>query len=233
MRLLVVTHHAGDHLGRLAPRARAAGVRVTECFAPAGNWPAMDAFDALVVMGGAMQVWETGAHPWLEGEGEFIRAALRDHAKPYLGICFGHQLLAHALGGEVGPARHPEIGVLGVAAGGPLLPKATMAAQWHSAEVLRPPDGFEVGASSTACAIQSLHGPHAVHSVQFHPEVTRDTVLAWVDWPETLPDMPETEKAALRRDYGDAMDRHEAVLDRLAEDVFDGWWREVVARGAC
>jgi len=225
MRLLVVTHHAGDHLGRLAPCAGAAGARVTECFAPAGNWPAMDAFDALVVMGGAMQVWENGAHPWLKGERGFIRAALRDHAKPYLGICFGHQLLAHALGGGVGPARHPEIGVFGVA-GGPLLPKATMAAQWHSAEVLRPPDGFEVGASSPACAIQSLHGPRAVHSVQFHPEVTRDTVLGWVDWPETLPEMPEAEKADLRARFGDEMTRHDAALEGLAKQVFTQWWND-------
>ena len=78
--------------------------------------PDLDGFDALWVMGGPMDVWEEEAHPWLVTEKEVIRKAVIDRGMPYLGFCLGHQLLADALGGTVGPAKIPEVGVMEVAA---------------------------------------------------------------------------------------------------------------------
>ena len=63
--------------------------------------PALEDYDALLVMGGAQDVWQEAEHPWLTAEKRAIRAAVLEHEVPYLGICLGHQLLASALGGEV------------------------------------------------------------------------------------------------------------------------------------
>ena len=80
--------------------------------------PALDTFDALWVLGGVMQVWETDKYPWFVDELDLIRRAV-EAGKPYFGICFGHQLLAAALGGEVGPAEVAEFGVIPVRRSGP------------------------------------------------------------------------------------------------------------------
>ena len=73
--------------------------------------PAFDGFDALMVMGGPMDVWDDAIYPWLEAEKALIRRAVRDLDMPFLGLCLGHQLLAAALGGEVAKGE-PEIGLI-------------------------------------------------------------------------------------------------------------------------
>lgn len=74
----------------------------------------MDGYDALWVLGGPMNVWQEDSHPWLVAEKAFIKRAVMDEGTPFLGLCLGHQLLAEVLGGSVGPAETPEIGVLPV-----------------------------------------------------------------------------------------------------------------------
>ena len=71
--------------------------------------PAIEDFDWLMVMGGSPHTWEADIHPWLPPEKEFIARAL-DHDKIILGICFGAQLLAEALGGKVFTSQNKEIG---------------------------------------------------------------------------------------------------------------------------
>ncbi len=63
--------------------------------------PSLDSFDMLVMMGGYMSVYEEDRHPWLVGEKEFIRQAIRS-GKAVLGVCLGAQLIASALGGRCG-----------------------------------------------------------------------------------------------------------------------------------
>lgn len=149
--------------------------------------PNLDAFDVLMVMGGPMDVWQTALHPWLQMEVAAIREWVAVRRRPFLGFCLGHQLLAEALGGTVGPARQPEIGVMSVTlteAGrrSPFLvdvPFEIPCLQWHSAEVIRAPDEVEVLASSPACTVNAMSwGEHAL-SIQFHVEITPTTVEEW------------------------------------------------------
>src|SRR5512137_1534563 len=69
----------------------------------------VDSFAAVVVLGGPMNVYEEGAHPFLREEDLLIREVLREEI-PFLGICLGAQLLAKACGARVMKAAHKEVG---------------------------------------------------------------------------------------------------------------------------
>lgn len=124
--------------------------------------------------------------PWSETTAAWIRQAVAQ-AMPLFGVCYGHQLMAHALGGEVGYLPDaPEIGTLPVtclpaAATDPLLataPPQFSAHLTHFQTVLRLPPGAQALARSAQDAHQAVrYAPNAV-SVQFHPEFTPDILTA-------------------------------------------------------
>jgi len=74
--------------------------------------PDLEPYDLMLVMGGPQDVWEEDQYPWMRTEKAAIRTFVMDMRRPYLGVCLGHQLLANAIGGKVGTAETPEIGVL-------------------------------------------------------------------------------------------------------------------------
>ncbi len=77
--------------------------------------PDLGGYDLLLVMGGAMDVWEKDQYRWLSAEVAAIREWTIARNRPYFGVCLGLQLLAEAMGGEVGKARAQEVGVMDVA----------------------------------------------------------------------------------------------------------------------
>jgi len=139
-----------------------------------GALPALDAIAAVVVTGSSAMVSERA--PWSEAAAAWLADVARA-GTPVLGICYGHQLLAHGLGGEVG--RNPngrEIGTVTVDVEDPddaLLghgPPRLTVQETHRESVLRLPPGARRLAGNRADPHQAFRFGERAWGVQFHPE---------------------------------------------------------------
>ena len=123
----------------------------------------------LILSGGPASVYAPGA-PQLDSR-------LLELGVPVLGICYGMQLLAHALGGVVEQAEVGEFGrsELSVHDPGRLLaglPREQACWMSHRDSVMAPPPGFTPLASSTASPVAAFEDPaRGIYAIQFHPEV--------------------------------------------------------------
>jgi GMP synthase-like glutamine amidotransferase len=133
-------------------------------------------YDLIVSLGS-----ECSAHgnlvPWVRRELRLLKDAVRADV-PVLGICFGSQLLARALGGVAKRAPHAEIGWVEIRTLEPALVPAGPWMQWHYDTFTVPPDA--------SLLAESPAGPQAYTAarnlgLQFHPEVTPQIVAGWVD----------------------------------------------------
>lgn len=148
--------------------------------------PVPDGFDALIVMGGPMNVHQHQAHPWLAREKAAIRAALAAR-KRVLGICLGAQLIADALGATVRRNAEREIGWWPVELNDagraqlPSLPSRFTAFHWHE-DSYALPQGAQCLAGSAACAQQAFsYDGGRVLGLQFHLEVRLDDARRWFE----------------------------------------------------
>ena len=152
---------------------------------------------------------------WVAREVALLRGAAAAGV-PVLGLCFGGQALAVALGGDVELAAAPEVGWLAVQTHAPDVVPPGPWLQFHW-EVFRPPPGARELARSPAGPAAFVHGPHL--AVQFHPEATPEICVDWAEHErERLAPLgltPEGLREQASRDGAEAA--------RQAHRLFDAW----------
>lgn len=224
--ILVIEHEADDPVSLVGEWLRAAGARLDERLAWAGDpLPGdLSGHDALLVMGGAMGAHDDAEHAWLTAVKALFREAAADSV-PALGICLGHQLAAVALGGRV--TVNPlgkQVGLLPVgwragaaedelfgAVAGP-----RRALQWNDDIVATLPDGATELATATTGEVQAARFAPTVWGIQWHPEVDDVLVRRWIA-EEGLPDGsdPETHLSALREARAELDEAWQPLAERF------------------
>lgn len=140
---------------------------------------------AVLVTGSSCSAYDSA--PWIAGLGEVLARWARAGV-PTLGVCFGHQLLAQALGGTV--EKHPagrEVGTVLIdltdaGAEDPLFagfPRRFAANALHGDHVPRLPSGAINLAANAMVPVQAFGWGEHVRTVQFHPEFTGEAMRAY------------------------------------------------------
>lgn len=172
MQKIVIIDYGSQVTQLIARRVREAGVysEIVSCDIAAGDLRGMHP-NGLVLSGGPASVLADGS-PALNPE--FLRLGV-----PVLGICYGMQLLAHTLGGQLSPSSDREYGpaLLTMSAASPLWHglERTMPTQvWmsHGDRVSALPPGFRtIGSTETLDIAAMADEQRRVYALQFHPEV--------------------------------------------------------------
>ncbi|MDO9368315.1 MAG: glutamine amidotransferase [Sphingopyxis sp.] len=146
--------------------------------------------DLLIMMGGPMGVYEQDQHPWIACQMRRLARRL-EAGRPTLGVCFGAQMMAAALGARVYPGPAKEVGfhpldVVDTAS--PLRHLAsTPVLHWHG-DTFDLPDDVELLASSAAYRHQAFRRGNNILALQFHGEMGLDPRFdEWLrQWPDAL-----------------------------------------------
>jgi GMP synthase (glutamine-hydrolysing) len=185
-------------------------------------------YDAVLILGGAMNVDEGERHGWIAAEEALLRELLA-HEVPLLGLCLGGQLLAAAAGAQPRRASHPEIGWRQVEIAiegaddpllGPLAPSFE-AFQWHSYEFPLPPGAAPL-ARSEVC-LQACRLGERAWALQFHPEVSAADARHWIDDYRADPDAVRIgiDPAAL----GPETEQKIGAFNQLGRELCGRWLR--------
>ena len=230
MKALVVTHEETSRPGFVGDRLVERGVDLhVHVMVPDNAQPAdfqplpSEAFDVLVVTGSYWSVYEDAIKPWIGAELDLIRRS-HDRGTPVLGICFGGQALAAALGGSVELSPETEIGWYEISPpDGSTLPiSAGPWMEWHH-DRFHLPEGAELLASTEICP-QLFRAGRSV-GTQFHPEISIELASEWLyaasdDYLDSV--------GVVRDEMLAEVARHEAANRRNCFELVD-WFLDDVA----
>jgi GMP synthase-like glutamine amidotransferase len=189
MRVLIIAHDHVSPPGPVAERFRHHGFEVDEFLVVSEadyaepnvvrEFPNLADYDVIVPMGAPWGAWDDERiGNWLEPELEFLTKAITQDT-PIFGICFGGQLLARALGGNVAPGPKPEIGWTVVHTDRPDLVSAGPWFQFHYDRWQLPLGATEIARNPAASQAFLINNSMAV---QFHPELNAAGLKGWLDW---------------------------------------------------
>lgn len=148
---------------------------------------------AVLLLGSEWSVVDPVRPEVLAAEVELVRSAQTDGV-PVLGLCYGAQVVAHALGGRVARAPAPEVGLVAVDSDDPDLVPTGPWWEFHT-DVVTPPSQARVVARNR-CGVQAFVVPGIV-AVQFHPEVRPATLDDWLGRFPELAEVTGTDRATL------------------------------------
>ena len=186
--VLVIQHMLEDSIGLLGEMMQERSILFDTVYATQDPLPDLIHYDALIVLGGLEYAGDDEVHPYLNQEKALIRQAVAQDI-PYLGICLGGQLLAHAMGAQVLRNAQTEIGF-----SEPQftwegkqdrffqgLPGYQQVFHWHS-------DTFEVPASGVLLAKgengvnQAFRFGERAYGLQYHIELTPEMFDTWLSF---------------------------------------------------
>ncbi|MFN2361403.1 MAG: glutamine amidotransferase [Marinobacter sp.] len=185
-----------------------------------------DDWGGIVITGSPAMV--SDREPWSEHTASWLARAV-EAGVPVLGVCYGHQLLAHALGGEVG--FHPrgretgthQVELLDSALDDPLfggLPRQFPAQLTHRQSVLRLPENALLLGRNDFEAHQAFRLGECAWGVQFHPEFSAEVMRGYLEV-----QTPDLQKEGLDADalLAGVRDAPEAssLLDRFSRIVMN------------
>ncbi len=233
MKALVICHEDTLGAGHVEARLRERGLDVAVLtLVPDATRPDRPAalpdhrdYDIVVSMGSAWSVYDDDTiGAWIHDEVDLLRDA-HDSGTPALGICFGGQALAAALGGEVTKADVTEMGWFEIEAVGDALPIPTGPwLEWHH-DCFVPPPGAELLAT-TPDAPQLFRMGRSV-GTQFHPEISPELMTGWL---QMAPDDYLAEHGATREKLlGDVQARE--INNRDNCHALVDWFVDEVAAG--
>ena len=193
--------------------------------------PNIDTYDAMIVMGGPMDTWQEETYPWLKTEKENIHNFVSIKKKPYLGLCLGAQLLGEAIGGKVRKMKIPEIGVLNVSVLNNKsifkgLDKNLKALQWHSYEVCDLPSSANLLASSPECKVQAFSSKNAF-GLQFHVELTNETVPQWACVPEYKSALENTLGQNALGKFKKDVEKNLNIFNKTAKIIYENFKKKI------
>jgi GMP synthase (glutamine-hydrolysing) len=230
---VVLRHVAFEDLGSFATILGRHGFTIATREAGLDDLAAIDplAPDLLIALGGPIGVYEEESYPFIADELRLLERRLAAD-RPTLGICFGAQLMARALGAAVYPGSGKEIGwgpLLLTDAGAAsclahLAPEMTEVLHWHG-------DTFDLPADASLLASTSRYPNQAFAwgkslALQFHAEVTQRGLERWfIGHACEIAATDGIDVAELRRDTS----RWAARLARQGALCLDAWLREAMA----
>lgn len=196
--MLIVMHVPSEGPGTLGSFlvSRNVDIRTVRLYEGESLPPDPSGLDAIVSMGGPMNVYEDEKYPFLAPETLFLREAL-GKGVPMMGICLGAQMIARAAGARITLSPKKEVGwgrvsLTEAGIGDTLfrgLPSTLEVLQWHE-DMFHVPERGTLLATSEDCPHQAFRLGKAF-GVQFHVEVTREMLSEWFARSEELPGILE------------------------------------------
>ena len=237
MPLLILQHDEVEHAGRLGEILSELGHRldVRELFGGDEVPGDLDGIDGVIALGGAYNAFRTAEDAseepaWLTPEKDLLKDA-HEAEIPVLGICLGAQLLAVALGGEVGPLEPehaPEVGFHRVTSTffgstDPLLvglPWASHPFHLHGQQVTKaPPGGTPIPLQgSRACKVQAYRSGLTTYGIQYHFEWTRSMMVDVLDANEATLTDAGVDLTAVKQTFDEHYPLSRHLGDRLCEN---------------